>query len=162
MNAPEPVAAREMEGSDDAYEDTEKSESGPSEHRRRRLALALGGGLALENHVTTGIGVVSGRAEFGGRTLAGVEASLWFDGNLDVEGTVLATVARRGIAHYLELGAGAGLHVGNGTGPAVDLVLRTHLPRHIGFYLRYDGALLVHDHSRDGQNTATFGLEADF
>jgi Ca-activated chloride channel family protein len=164
LPAPEPVAAREMGSSsyeDDADAGTTETVAG----RRRaiRLALALGAGIAVERHTNTGIGAVSGRVEVGGRTLVGAEASLWFDGNLDVEGTVLATVARRGIARWLELGAGFGLHVGNGAGPAVDLVLRTHLPeRHIGFYLRYDGALLVHDTTRDGQNTATFGLEADF
>ena len=55
------------------------------------------------------------------------------------------------------------MHFGPGAGPAGELVLRTRLPvRHAATYLRYDGALLFHDGTRDGQNTTTIGVEATF
>jgi len=97
--------------------------------------------------------------------LLGVEASLWVVPGNDVEGTLLGTVTRHGIARRFELGAGVGLHLGSdaGVGPAFDLVLRYALPvQPLWLYLRYDGALLFRDGVRDGQNTGTVGIEAHF
>jgi hypothetical protein len=62
-----------------------------------------------------------------------------------------------------ELGAGGGVRFADGIGPALELVLRVPLwLRSVAPYLRYDGALLVHDHTRDVQNAATVGIEASF
>jgi len=167
---PRPVATGqsrydyEADGSTDAME----SEVATTSSRRQllRLSAALGGGVSLVNHSGRALGVVAGRFEVGvaNRTLVGAEGSLWVVDGHGAEGTILATVARRGfLVPRLELGAGFGIHLGEGAGPALDLVLRIHTPiRHLAVYLRYDGALLYHDATRDGQNTETFGLEAGF
>ena len=82
--------------------------------------------------------------------------------DLSVEGTVLGTVGR-GVGRWLELRGGFGLHVGDELGPALELALRARLPvPHLGAFLRYDGALLFHDSTHDGQNAGTIGIEASF
>jgi hypothetical protein len=109
------------------------------------------------------LGALGARAEFGrGRTLVGVDASLWVVDGLSGEGGLFATVARRGIARRIELGAGAGVRfTGEALGPALDLVLRIVLPiRGFAAYLRYDGALLRQDDVSTGQNAFSFGVEA--
>ena len=126
-----------------------------------RFEVALGGGAAIVNGdgsfvQTTRIGI-----ERGQRTLFGGEATLWLSRGVHAEGTVLGTISRR-VAPHLELGGGVGLHVGSELGPALDLEVRYHLPAPLWLYLRYDGALLFHDGTRDGQNTGTFGIAAHF
>src|SRR5262249_32921395 len=135
-----------------------------SSERRRvlRLSVALGGGLAFQNRVGHAAGILSMRAEVGGRTLAGAEASLWAVDGGGVQGALYATLAPRGLlAPKLELRAGFGVQLGDGVGPALDLALRFHV-RPLVLYLRYDGALLLHDGTRDGQNTSTIGVETSF
>jgi Ca-activated chloride channel homolog len=140
------------------------------EGRRHYLRIegSLAGGIAEVNGA--GSFVTMGRFGFergvgSSRLLLGAEASVWVVPGNDVEGTLLATVTRYGIARHFELGAGVGLHLGSdaGVGPAFDLVLRYALPvEPLWLYLRYDGALLFHDAVRDGQNTGTVGIEAHF
>ena len=155
----------DADGGEDAMVESEVAATS-SRRQLLRLSAALGGGVSLVNHSGSALGVVSGRFEVGvaNRTLVGVEGSLWVVDGHGAEGTLLTTIARRGfLVPRLELGAGFGIHLGEGTGPALDLVLRIHTPvRHLAVYLRYDGALLYHDATRDGQNTETFGLEAGF
>src|SRR6185312_4309906 len=130
--------------------------------RRVRFAAALGGGLHVVNGTATGVGALTVRVETGYRTAVGGEASLWLVGGLHAEGSLLAT-ARRGIARHLELGAGAGLRIsGTGTGPALDFSLGVPFARGLRLYLRYDGALLLHDSTFDGENAASLGVEATF
>jgi Ca-activated chloride channel family protein len=141
--------------------DEELEVTGSAVRPMLRFEVALGGGAAVVNGdgsfvQTTRIGV-----ERGVRTLFGGEATLWLSRGLHAEGTVLGTISRR-LAPHLELGAGLGIHVGSDLGPALDLELRYHLPAPLWLYLRYDAALLVHDDTRDGQNTGTFGISAHF
>jgi Ca-activated chloride channel family protein len=131
------------------------------EMRRLRFDLSVGGGAAIVNGdgvfvQTTRLGI-----ERGGRTLFGGEATLWLSRGITAEGTVLGTISRR-VAPHLELGGGVGIHLGDGVGPAFDLEVRYQLPVPLWLYLRYDAALLFHDGTRDGQNTATFGISAHF
>lgn len=131
--------------------------------RRLQLSAALGAGLHIVNGTADALGGLAVRAETGYRTAFGGEASLWLVGGLHAEGSLLATVARRGIATHLELGGGAGLRItGRTVGPAFDLTLRAPLWRTTRFYLRYDGALLLHDSTFDGENAASLGVEASF
>ncbi|MGE5185072.1 MAG: VIT domain-containing protein [Acidobacteriota bacterium] len=134
----------------------------PLSQRRLRFSLALG--AAREAGVTSALVAPRASFEVGGRTKLGVEGSLWLvDGVTSVEGTLLGMVDRVGVLRRLDLAGGLGLHLGNGLGPAGALELRYRLPlRHVAGYLRYDGALLLHDSTRDGQNAGTLGIEASF
>ena len=131
-----------------------------------RASFALGGGLVLQDDtrapaIALGLRIEGGR----GRSLFGAEGSLWLVDGLHAQGRVLATFARVGVAQWLEIGVGFGAHFGAGLGPAGAFALRFHLPPApwAAAYLRYDGALLVQpDGSRQGQNTATGGLEWGF
>jgi len=127
----------------------------------RRLSLGLASGVAVEHGSTDYAAALAARYEVGGPTLIGGEASLWLVGG-SASGTLLGTVGRH-LGRWLELRGGVGLHVGDELGPALDLALRARLPvPHLGAFLRYDGALLFHDSTRDGQNAATIGIEASF
>jgi len=132
--------------------------------RRRRLSLALGGGLAIEAGDASPLAALTGRFEVGGRVALGVEGSLWLVDGLHAQGSALGTASVRGIARRLEVGIGAGLRVAaDALGPAFAITLRTPLSlRGLAVYLRYDGALLLHDGTFDGQNAASFGFEARF
>lgn len=129
-----------------------------------RLSLALGAGVAVEGGEVAPLAALTGRFDIGGRAMFGLEGSLWLVDGLDAQGTALATFRYRGIVRRLELGAGAGLRItGDALGPAFSLTLRAPLPvRGLATYLRYDGALLLHESASDGQNAASFGLEASF
>ena len=131
--------------------------------RRLRLSAALGAGLHVVNGNTDALGGFALRAETGYRTVIGGEASLWLVGGLHAEGSLLATVTRRIASTRLELGGGAGLRItGRDAGPALNLTLRTPLTRTTRFYLRYDGAFLLHDSTFDGENATSLGVEASF
>jgi Ca-activated chloride channel family protein len=131
-----------------------------------RASLGLGGGLVFQDQTRAPAIALNLRIEAGrGRSLLGVEGSLWLVDGLHGQGRVLASFARVGVARWFEIGIGAGLHFGAGIGPAGAAALRFHLPPApwAAAYLRYDGALLVQpDGSRQGQNTATGGLEWGF
>jgi hypothetical protein len=134
--------------------------------RALRITAALGGGVALADGGSPLL-ALSTRIELGGRTLLGLGGSLWLaqtDGSLDVQGQVMATVSRLGLARWLELGGAAGLQLGNGTGPAAAASLRYHLPPNprAAVYLRYDAALLFRDGERAGQHAVTLGIEVGF
>jgi Ca-activated chloride channel family protein len=135
-----------------------------SSRRAVRLSLALGAGLSVVNGDAAALGAVTGRVEFGRRAMVGIEGSLWLVDGLNAQGSVLGTLNYRGIARRFELGIGSGLRVtGDAAGPALNLTLRTRLPvRGLTTYLRYDGALLLHDATYDGQNAGSVGLEATF
>ncbi|HTR51532.1 MAG TPA: VIT domain-containing protein [Kofleriaceae bacterium] len=152
--APPPEAAGEPAEADVVTE-------GFSARSVRRLSLALATGLAVEHGSTDYLAALAARYEVGGRTLIGGEASLWLVGG-SASGTLLGTVGRH-VGARLELRGGIGLHLGDELGPALDLAVRARLPvPHLGAFLRYDGALLFHDSTHDGQNAATIGIEASF
>jgi len=167
-DAAKPEPTRAMLGAADTAEEIQIQGLSPESRRYLRIEGSLAGGVAEVNG--TGSFVTMGRFGFersvgSSPLLLGVEGSLWVVPGNDVEGTLLGTVTRYGIARRFELGAGVGLHLGSdaGVGPAFDLVLRYALPVHpLWLYLRYDGALLFHDGVRDGQNTGTVGIEAHF
>ena len=131
-----------------------------------RASLGLGGGLVLQDQTRAPAIALNLRVERGfDRSLIGAEGSLWLVDGLHAQGRVLVTFARVGVARWLEIGLGFGAHFGAGVGPAGAFALRFHLPPApwLAAYLRYDGALLVQpDGSRQGQNTATGGLEWGF
>jgi len=161
-NAPEPTVAL---GAGTVESDVEVvSETSDARRRGYRITGALGGGLVLRDQQTRGLVAVAARLEAGHRTLFGVEGALWLVGGDDVQGRTLLTIARRGLARWFELGAGAGLHLGDGVGPAGSLGVRVHLPPvpRASAYLRYDAALLSRDGERAGQSTFTLGVEYGF
>ncbi|CAN5194071.1 hypothetical protein BH11MYX1_BH11MYX1_50100 [soil metagenome] len=127
-----------------------------------RVDLALGAGLAYRARESAFVSMLRVGVERGDREVhPGGEASLWLDGSGDVEATLLGTLGRH-LAPRLDASLGLGLHLGPGVGPAADVMLRYALPRPLWLYLRYDGALLFHDQTRDGQHTGTVGIEAHF
>jgi len=136
--------------------------------RRRalRISASLGGGVAAQASETAALISLGARVEFGRRTMVGAEGALWLVDGLHGQGRTLLTVARRGIARWIELGAGFGLHLGGtGVGPAGSLSVRIHLPPApaVAGFLRYDGALLRQDDGdRQGQHTLTIGIERSF
>ena len=165
--APSPgVAMTESMNSYDGDREETIMLSGSVQRRAVRISASLGGGVAAQDAETTALIALGARVEYGRRTLFGADASLWLVDGLNVQGRTLFTIARRGVARWLELGVGFGVHLGGtGVGPAGSLSLRFHLPPtpSVAGYLRYDGALLIQDdRTRQGQNTLTIGIERSF
>jgi len=130
--------------------------------RAWRLTAALGGGLVLD-HGTHGLAAVSARIERNLRTSLGAELALWLIDGRGAEGRALLTVARGGVARWLELGFGAGVQIGNGTGIASALRLRVETPvRGLGGYARYDAAVLLTRPSVEAEHVITLGLELSY
>ncbi|HEX3763994.1 MAG TPA: VIT domain-containing protein [Kofleriaceae bacterium] len=135
------------------------------EPRRLRLSAALGGGLAVD-HGARGLLALDVRLDAGlgagRRWRFGGEAALWLVGATEAQGRALVTVARE-LAGRLELGVGAGLHVGDGSGPAGALRLGIATPlRPVSAYLRYDAAVLVNRPSLAAEHAITLGLELSY
>lgn len=163
--APAPTTAYGGEGGDSApmAEEIMVTSGSLAVERQQRFRLSLALGASREAGVTSALVAPRASFELGGRNRFGIEGSLWFVDGLDVEGTLLGTFDRLGLSRHLDLFAGLGLHFGNGAGPAGALELRWRFPLpHVAAYLRYDGALLLHDSTRDGQNAGTVGVEASF
>lgn len=141
--------------------------TGDMSRPRLRISPTLGLGLARHAGSSGGLLALGTRFEYGRRSLFGVDASIWFvdaDG-VDVQGRALFSFARRGIARVIEVGFGAGLHLGAGTGPAGAATLRLRMPPtgRAAVYLRYDAALLVDEtEQRRGQHAITGGVEWGF
>jgi len=124
--------------------------------------VALGGGVAYRDHGSAFVSMLRVGAEREGPLLhLGGEGALWLDGSGHVEATVLGTLGHH-FLRRLDVELGLGLHLGPGAGPAADLMLRSPLPHVLWLYLRYDGALLFHDSTSDGQHSGTVGIEAHF
>ncbi len=129
--------------------------------RALRLTAALGGGLAFD-HGTRGLATVTARIETTRRTALGGEAGLWLIDGRGAEARGLLTVGR-GFGRWLELGLGAGVQFGNGTGVASALRLRIQTPvRWLGGYLRYDAAVLLTRPSVEAEHVVTLGLELSY
>jgi hypothetical protein len=163
--------AMAREADDDAEPGAAELVSISSAGRRGlRITAGIGGGALVTGGQTGGLIAPSARLEVGGRTLFGVGAALWLqtasaERGLDVQGQLLATFARRGVGlRWLEVGGGLGLQLGKELGPAASASLRLHLPPspRAAAYLRYDGALLLDEGTRTGQNAVTLGLELGF
>lgn len=132
-----------------------------------RISPSLGVGVARYRVSSDGLLTLGTRVEYGRRSMLGFDAALWLvaGDEIDVQGRLLVSVARRGIARFVELGLGAGLHLGAGTGPAAAGTLRLHIPPRgrAAVYLRYDGAWLPDvDDDRRGQHAVTGGVEWAF
>jgi hypothetical protein len=136
------------------------------ESRRARLTAALGGGLVLD-HGAHGLAALDVRLETNRRISLGVGGALWLVGS-DLEARALLSVAFSGIrlggfVRRLELGLGAGVQLGNGTGPASSLRLRVSTPlRGVGGFLRYDAALLLTRPSLEAEHAIALGLEVSY
>jgi Ca-activated chloride channel family protein len=134
----------DLESRAPAPADVIASESVRGSLRAYRLALALGGGVAIAGGESAPLASLSARFEYGRhRVLGGIEGSLSLVDGLHGQGGVLAIAS---IEHaHLALGAGGGVRItGDAAGPAFDLVLRysPSLVRGFAGFLRYDGALL--------------------
>lgn len=162
MDAPAPAVAL---GRDyDTVEIMGESSSGRA--RRLRIAASLGGGFTRAGGESVSLLTGGARLELGigRRLLAGVDTSLWIVDGEVARGQALASFAVVGIKRWLELGFGFGFQFGDAIGPAAGLSLRAHLPPapRASLFLRYDGALLLEDTARRGQNSLTFGVEYGF
>jgi hypothetical protein len=130
--------------------------------RALRLTAALGGGHAFD-HGARGLVALDVRLETNRRTRVGVEAALWLVGGVDPEGRGLVTVARGGLLRWFELGFGAGIQLGNGTGFASALRLRANTPvAALAGYLRYDAAVLLTRPTLEAEQAVTLGLELSY
>jgi len=130
--------------------------------RALRLTAALGGGLAID-HGTRGLLALHLRLETNRRTRLGGELALWLRGGTDPQGRALLTIARDRLARWFELGAGAGLQIGDGIGPAWSLRLRVATPvAGLAGYVRYDAALLLDRPSLEAEHAVTLGLELSY
>jgi hypothetical protein len=129
--------------------------------RAVRLTAALGGGLSIDRGAH-GLAALDVRLETNRQTAVGVEAALWLVNGSDAEGRLLLTVARS-FARRFELGFGAGLHVGDGTGIATSVRLRVATPfAPLGGYLRYDTAVLLTRPSTAIELAVTAGIELSY
>jgi Ca-activated chloride channel family protein len=154
-DAPSPVSVVDREQLDAA-------EAVSLTGRTLRLTAALGGGLAFD-HGARGLVALDARIETNRLTRFGAEAALWLVGGVDPEGRALLTVARAGLARWFELGLGAGIQLGNGTGPAGSLRLRANTPlAGVAGFLRYDAALLLTRPSTEAEHAVTLGLELSY
>jgi Ca-activated chloride channel family protein len=163
-NAPPSPTSVAMGADYDGESDAELLVESRGYRSRTRFSLGLGGGLSIVNHTASPVVELSARIERLGALRVGAEASLWLVDGVHGQGHLLATIAKAfGPQNRFVLGGGSGLTLtGESAGPAVNLTLRTKLTRHAGTYLRYDGALLIHSGSYDGQNAGSFGFEASF
>jgi hypothetical protein len=173
-NAPSPVSAVDVKKLAEAKpesaadsEDVGRGEAitlvgGYRSGRALRLTAALGGGVAFD-HGGRGLLSLDARLETNRRTSLGGEASLWLVDGVHPEGRALLTVARSGLARWFELGFGAGVHFGNGTGVASSLRLHVDTPLFwLGGYLRYDAAVLLTRPSIEAEHAVTLGLELTY
>jgi Ca-activated chloride channel homolog len=161
LNSPSPVTVGDVLQSVPAA-GGEESVAITGGHRRLRITAALGGGLVFD-HGTRGLAALDARIETNRRTALGVEAALWLIDGSSTEGRVLLGVARRGLARWLELGFGAGVQFGNGTGLATALRLRLDTPAHgLAGYLRYDAAVLLTRPSLEAEHVVTLGIELSY
>jgi hypothetical protein len=136
--------------------------AGTRVRRGLRLSAALGGGLAVD-HAARGLLTLDVRLEAGRRVLLGGEAALWLVGGTQAQGRALLTIARDALGGRLELGLGAGLHLGDGAGPAGALRLGIATPlAPLAGYLRYDAAVLVNRPSVAAEHAITLGLELSY
>jgi Ca-activated chloride channel family protein len=132
-------------------------------YRRHWLTLGLGTGVSVVNgHADAAAALVARHEHVLPRGAIGVEGSVWFVGGLHAQGSLLAT-GELALSRHVDLGLGGGLRLtGTGVGPALGLALRVPLVHSLRLYLRYDGALLLHDGTVDGQNVGTAGLETSW
>lgn len=159
--APPPEA--DATGSTAAEEMIEVTGLSAYSYRTHRLAVALGTGVSVVNGNADAAGSLAVRYErYIGRGALGAEGSLWLVGGLHAQGSLFATGSVV-ITRRLELGVGGGLRLtGTGVGPGLDLALRVPLVHQLRLFVRYDGALLLHDGTLDGQNAGTAGLETSW
>ncbi|HSS01158.1 MAG TPA: vWA domain-containing protein [Kofleriaceae bacterium] len=126
--------------------------------RAVELSAALGGGLAIDRG-GRGLLALDVRLETTRRLRLGAEAALWLVDGSDTQGRVLLTVGRD-IARRFELGLGAGVHFGSGTGVASSLRFGVATPlRWLTPVLRYDAAILLTRPTDRAEHAITLGVE---
>jgi vault protein inter-alpha-trypsin-like protein len=126
------------------------------------LGASLGGGVAVD-HGARSLLSLDVRLDIPRSQIFGVEGSLWLVGTNRIEGRGLFTFTTDRVARWLDLGLGAGVHVGDGTGIAGSVRLRAITPlRWLGAVLRYDTAVLLTRPSVDVEHAATLGIELSY
>lgn len=131
-------------------------------HAPWRLRAALGGGFAVDRG-THGLLSLDVGLEHRDFVPFGAEAALWLVGGSDVQGRLLATATAHRVVPMIDVGIGAGLHVGDGTGLAGALRLRIATPWHwLAGYARYDAALLLTRPGQALEHAVTLGLELSY
>jgi Ca-activated chloride channel family protein len=130
-------------------------------HRRARFAASLAGGLAID-HGGHGLAALDVRIETQRPTHVGGDLALWLVGGDDAQGRALLTLGRD-LGRHLDLGVGAGVHFGAGTGPAAALRLGIFTPvPWLQAFLRYDAALLLTRPSTEAEHAFLLGLELSY
>ena len=161
IDAPRPAPAPPESVAESAADAESVAITGRS-RRALRLTAALGGGVAID-HGARGLLALNLRLETPGPTRLGSEAALWLRGGTDPQGRALLTLARDHLARWFELGAGAGVQVGGGTGPAWSLRLRVATPlAGLAGYVRYDAALLLDRPTLAAEHAVTLGVELSY
>ena len=173
--APEPRSEREPEPEGGAFKaaqsiatatggevaDAETIVETAASHRAWRLSTALAGGLAFD-HGARGLLALDVRLESTRTPRLGGELALWLTGG-GAEGRALVTFARTALAGWLELGLGAGGHLGHDSGLATSLRLLARTPiSGLAGALRYDAALLLTRPSVEAEHVLTLGLELSY
>ncbi|NVB81892.1 MAG: hypothetical protein HOV81_26155, partial [Kofleriaceae bacterium] len=154
-----PTVAMDIDGaSAGALDVAEEISISSSSGRGTRFSLAAGGGVSVVNGEAAPVVSLGMRAERLRRPSIGGELNLRLVDGLHVEGNALATFGKR-IVERLELRVGGGVTVNSdAAGPALNLTLRARIIPPLATFLRYDGALLIHDSTFDGQNATSFGI----
>jgi Ca-activated chloride channel family protein len=136
---------------------------GMTGERSWQLSTEVAGGVSFDHGVHS-LASLAGRLRYGDRNLVGGELALWIvDGNHAQGRGLLAFDRALGRRSTFELGVGAGVHFGEGTGVAGALRVRvnTPLPMLSGF-LRYDTAVLLTRPTVDVEHAITLGVEVTF
>ena len=164
--APSPPAPTSVSMRDEKLAETGEvvSETSFASSRHYRASIGLGLGATFHGG-TDAIVSLSARLEVGRLTLVGGELTGALVGGDHGELRALLTLGRRGIAGGLvEVGAGLGLEVANGAGPAGALALRFRPTWGVAItpYLRYDASLIYHAGARTTEQDLTLGVEWHF
>jgi Ca-activated chloride channel family protein len=128
------------------------------------VALRAGGGLTVLEDERRGMGTIGARAGLRfGMVAVGGDLSLWAVGSdldLAVRPEIMGGLV--GLAGWIDLTIGAGLHVADDVGPAYSVGLRVGRGR-LGAVLRWDGAQLRGDDDAwRSVNTFDLNLETEF
>jgi hypothetical protein len=127
------------------------------ERRRVRFAAALDGGISVAHGATVGMGALALRADYGGTTRVGGEASLWVVDGFHAQGLVGLYVGQ--LFGHLELDVGGDAHFGGGIGPSLELALRYYISRRFDVHIREDLGVLFDAGTSFVDSTTSAGLE---
>ena len=161
MESPETLEVAAVERTKDAEEVLVVTSAGSSVEsggRRTTVVASLAGGLAVTRDNVDALGTLTVGVDHavGRRGALGVEGALWLAGG-DLQGQLLVEGLRS--VPQLLIGAGLGLHLGDGTGPVAELSLHAPLAHRFGIVLRTDLSLLFENDASHLDVDFTLGLE---